>query len=298
MLHKATISGTTTGANSITTLLGSFMQAVRNIGAVDRIAASAMRLPDRFAGRVTVFSSVAASSVGEGAAKTIRYLTLTQSDFSPVKAVCQVVLSDETIAALGDEGLRILGTELKNSVAVGSDSAFLGALTGESGEAQGGDTWQGINDDIEELLRDLRLGAASRPFLIMTPAIAKSLAIEGLVNGVDTLAWNGGTYAGVEILVSDAQTAGRITAVDATGLVILLGDLELRSSGQALVEMVDTSSQTSVTGTGANMVSMFQTNSKALLAERALAVKAIRVGSYAHLTGVQLGASFDSPANP
>ena len=62
--------------------------------------------------------------------------------------------------------------------------------------------------------------------------------------------------------------------------------------------MVDTSSQTSVTGTGANMVSMFQTNSKALLAERALAVKAIRVGSYAHLTGVQLGASFDSPANP
>ena len=108
-----------------------------------------------------------------------------QSDFSPVKAVCQVVLSDETIAALGDEGLRILGTELKNSVAVGSDSAFLGALTGESGEAQGGDTWQGINDDIEELLRDLRLGAASRPFLIMTPAIAKSLAIEGLVNGVD-----------------------------------------------------------------------------------------------------------------
>ena len=79
----------------------------------------------------------------------------------------------------------------------------------------------------------------------MTPAAAKDLAVRGLLNGVNSLRWNGGSYAGVEILVSDAQTPGRITAVDATGLVVLLGDLELRSSGQALVEMVDSSSQTS-----------------------------------------------------
>jgi hypothetical protein len=262
---------------------------------VDTIAQSAMRVPDRFIGRIGVFSSVAASSINEGAAKTLRFLSLTQTDFTPVKAVAQVVLTDETIAALGDEGLRILGTELKNSVATGSDSAFLAGLSGNSGEAQGTDDWAGINADLEELLRDLALGAGSRPFLIMTPAAAKSLAVKGLVNGIDSLAWNGGSYAGVEILVSDAQTSGRITAVDATGLVVLLGDIELRSSGQALIEMVDSSSQTSVTGTGANMVSMFQTNSKALLAERSIAVKAIRGTAWAHLTGVQVGVGFDSP---
>ena len=82
-------------------------------------------------------------------------------------------------------------------MATGSDSAFLAGLAGNSGEAQGADDWAGINADLEELLRDLALGAGSKPFLIMTPAAAKDLAVRGLVNGVDSLRWNGGTYAGV-----------------------------------------------------------------------------------------------------
>ena len=116
------------------------------------------------------------------------------------------------------------------------------------------------------------------------------------MNGFDFLAWNGGSYAGVEILVSDAQSSNRITAVDATGLVVMLGDIELRSSGQALIEMVDSSSQTSAPSVSAvSMVSMFQTNSKCLRAERSLAVKAIRAGSFAHLTTVALGQGFYLP---
>ena len=244
-LTKATVAGTTVAATGITTLLSAFLAAVRNIGVVDTIAQSAMRVPDRFVGRIGVFSNIAASSINEGAAKTLKYLSLTMTDFTPVKVAAQVVLTNEAIAALSDEGLRILGQELKASVATGSDSAFLAGLAGNSGEAQGTDDWAGINADLEELLRDLALGAGSKPFLIMTPAAAKDLAVRGLLNGVDSLRWNGGSYAGVEILVSDAQTPGRITAVDATGLVVLLGDLELRSSDQALIEMVDSSSQTS-----------------------------------------------------
>ena len=199
--------------------------------------------PHIFSGRVTIFSAVAASTVGVGAAKVVKNISLTMSDFAPVKTVAQVVLSQEAINSLEDEGLRILGNQLKNSVAVGSDSAFLAALAGESGEAQGLDTWQGVNDDLEELLRDLRLGAGSKPFLIMTPNVAKGLAAKAITIGVDSLRWDGGEYLGVPILVSDAQTAGRITAVDATGLAIVLGDLELRSSAQALVEIVDASSR-------------------------------------------------------
>jgi hypothetical protein len=299
-LQKATVAGATTGASSIGTLLGSFMAAVRNIGVVDRVAAEAMRIPDRLVGRVTVFTSVAASSVSEGAAKPLKYIALTAADFTPVKVACQVVLSNETIAALQDEGLRILGQELKNSVAVGSDTAFLSALSGNSGEAAGLDTWQGANDDLEELLRQLNLGAGSAPFIIVTPSFAKSLAARGIVNGVEsTLGWNGGSYAGVPILVSDAQTPGRISAVDATGLAVVLGDLELRSTEQALIEMSDAPSQTSGTSVSAvSQVSMFQTDSRCLLAERRIAVKPIRAGSWAHLTGAVLGAGSDSPMNP
>ena len=217
------------------------------------------------------------------------------TDFTPVKVAAQVVLTNETIVALGDEGLRILGQELKASVATGSDSAFLAGLAGNSGEAQGTDDWAGINADLEELLRDLALGAGSKPFLIMKPAAAKDLAVRGLLNGVDLLRWNGGSYAGVEIFVSDAQTSGRITAVDATGLVVLLGDLELRSSDRALIEMVDSTQTERPSVSAVSMVSMFQTNSRCLLAERSIAVKGIRGTAWAHLTGVGLGGGFDSP---
>src|SRR4029079_17240156 len=119
-----------------------------------------------------------------GAAKTIRYLSLTMSDFTPVKVAAQVVLTDAAIDSLSDEGVRILGQELKASVAVGADAAFLTALSGNSSEGMGQDTYAGICDDIEELLRTLNIGAASRVFLIMTPTDAKSLAVRAMANGV------------------------------------------------------------------------------------------------------------------
>jgi hypothetical protein len=225
-------------------------------------------------------------------------LSLTQTDFTPVKTAAQVVLTDECILALGDEGIRTLGTELKNSVAAATDAAFLSGLSGNSGEAIGGsDDWAGINGDLEELLRLLGLGAGSRPFFIVPPALAKSIAARGLINGVDSLRWDGGFWAGVPMLVSDAQTANRITVVDASGIVCLLGPLELRSTEQALVEMSDAPSMTSGTGVSAvSTVSMFQTNSKCLRAERTIATKGIRPTAWAHLTNVQLGQGSDSPA--
>ena len=220
------------------------------------------------------------------------------SDFAPVKTAATIVLTNELIASLEDAGLRVLGQELKNAVAVGSDSAFLAVLTGQSGEAQGADSWQGVNDDLEELIRQLSLGAGSKPYIITTPSLAKILAIRGIVNAVDSLVWNGGSYAGIPILVSDAQTPGRISVLDATGLAIVLSDISLRSSSQALVEMSDAPSQTSGPSVAAtSQVSMRQTDSTCLIAESSLAVKAIRPGSYAHMTGVILGAGSDSPMN-
>ena len=64
------------GANSIT-LMSAFLVALRNAGVVDRVAQDAMRLPDMFTGRVGAFSSIAASTIAEGAAKKLKYVWLT-----------------------------------------------------------------------------------------------------------------------------------------------------------------------------------------------------------------------------
>src|SRR5262245_30926805 len=75
--------------------------------------------------------------LAEGVAKPIKRLQLTAGDFSPVKTVAQVVLTAELILALTAEGINALGRELRTAVAVGSDTEFLAALTGNSSEAMG-----------------------------------------------------------------------------------------------------------------------------------------------------------------
>jgi hypothetical protein len=142
----------------------------------------------------------------------------------------------------------------------------------------------------------LQLGVGSKPYLIVTPEIGKALALQAAGAGLSTLSWNGGTLGGIEVAVSDAQAANRITAVDAASLAIAMGEIDLRSSGQATVQMDDAPSQESTTPTAANQVSMFQTDSRALLAERSFAIRAARPSAYAHLTNVTLGEDSGSPA--
>jgi hypothetical protein len=50
-----------------------------------------------------------------------------------------------------------------------------------------------------------------------------------------------------------------------------------------------------VTGTGATMTSMFQTNSTAVVAERSLAFTALRPNAYASLSNITWGVSSESP---
>jgi hypothetical protein len=88
-----------------------------------------------------------------------------------------------------------------------------------------------------------------------------------------------------------------MTLLDPTGLATSMGEIELRSSEHASIEMVDSSSQSSATSVGqAQMVSMFQTGSRALLAERSISVKAVRTNSFVHMTGVTIGDDGGSPA--
>jgi len=280
---------------SSTELWRAFVDASKHYGAFDRILGDAFKV-SLYAQRVSIFTSVSASAVSEGAAKPLKRMTLSANDMTPAKATALVVMTNELIEQLTDAGVQALGRELRTAVAVGSDTALLSALTGETAEAMGADSFTGALEDIEELLRLLRLGVGSKPYLIVTPEYSKALAIQAVANGVTTLGWNGGEIAGVEVLVSDAQTADKISMVDATGLAVADGGIELRSSEQATIQMDTAPTQETTTPTQSQQVSMFQTNSRALLGERSFAVKAIRPNAYAHLTGTALTGDSASPS--
>jgi hypothetical protein len=267
-------------------------------GAFDRVADAALNVPD-FVGAVRMHTRIGAGVVSEGAAKPLRRLDLTEVEFTPVKSVAVVAATREYVDALTPAGMAALERELASAIAVDRDARFLAALSGNSGESSiVTATWQAFLDQVEELLRLLGLGVSSQPFLIVAPEMAKGMAMQALANGVDSLRWDGGNLGGVPILVSDAQTAGTVTAVDGTGLVVKRGELEVRSSAVADYELEDAPSQTSSTSIGqASMTSAFQTNTYILRAEADMMVKAIRPDAHAHLTGVTLGDDGGSPTN-
>ena len=298
VLSKAATSAATTENSGISgvlaPLLPALMSQVANAGVFDVVAASALRLPMHI-GKVIIASSIQSNTVAEGAAKPVFGLTLNTSDFEPIKIVSSFVLSNELARRMGPEAVRIIGRELPRAVAIGTDTAFLAALPGNSHEAMGADSLDGFSDDLAELMRMVDGGATSRLFLIVPATIGKQLAAKGLTSGLN-LSWNGGTVAGVEMRVSDAQDGGRITLVAADGLAIAQTPIELRTSTHAAVEMDNAPSSNSTTPTSVSMVSMFQVDCRCLLAEREIGIKAIRPNSYAHLTGVALGQGAGSPA--
>src|SRR5262245_17569991 len=156
-------------------------------------------------------------------------------------------------------------------------------------------TFAGILDDMSELARLVQTGAGSRLFFIVTSETAKALAAAAVGAGINSMGILGGELLGVPVLVSDAQIADRITLVDATGLAVFLGEISLKSSQVATVQMDTAPTQDAAAGTATTVVSLWQTNSVALMAEREIAVKPVRVASYAHLDNVAL-AQFESPA--
>jgi hypothetical protein len=299
-LIKAAVPGATLGEVGLSDYgpsLGSFMDSLRNVGAFDRLQRDALNLPLR-PGRVVIHSSaVVASEVDEAVAKPIKALDLTSETFEPRKIVAMVVLSRELIDGLTEEGLRALGRELRSAVSLGSDAAFLTELgTSNSFDGSSTTSFATMLDDLEELTRNVQLGATSKPYLIMTSPNAKGLAKAATANGVTTMGIMGGELLGVPIVVSDGQGSGKITLVDASALVISSAPIELRTSEHASIEMNDAPSHNSSTPTAASLVSMWQTNNRCLLCERQFAVKVIRPSATATLTNVSRGAMGDSPA--
>lgn len=298
---KAAVVGATTGSAGLTgygPLVGSFMDSLRNIGAFDRIAGDAMRLP-LHPGRVVINSSTIIASAGtEGAAKPVKALSLTPDDITPQKVISQIVLSKELIDGLGDEGLRALGRELRASVALGTDTAAMTVLTATNSmeSSNSASTFDSMLGEIEELAHSVNLSAASRPYYITTPQIAKGLARAATASGVTTMGLLGGELMGTPVLVSDGQGPGKITLVDATGLAVADEPIELRSSENAAIEMDSAPSHEATTPTAVSMVSMFQTNCRCLLAERNFAIKVIHHNAVATITGVEWGGGSDSPA--
>jgi hypothetical protein len=272
---------------------GQFYSQMRSLGVADAMQPFTVAMP-AYQGRFVLMASVTAATVSEGAGKPVRRLSYSTNEADPAKGTAMVALTREV--AMEAEIQRTVRQELQRSISQWTDALLLSACAANSADSTTvSGSFQDWVDDLHELLQIVKGSSSSNLFLVVSPDLAKAICAQGLTAGLN-LDWRGFDIAGVRVMPSDAQGSASMTLIDARQVAMRLGQVSLRSSDEGSVEMDTAPSATSSTSVqSSTLVSLFQTNTVAILAERSATIEAITTHACATMTSVTLGVTDGSP---
>jgi HK97 family phage major capsid protein len=314
-LKAAVVAGTTTDTTWASPLVeyqnfaGDFVDFLRPQTIIGRIQ-GLRRVPFnvRIAGQT---SGGSASWVGEGAPKPLTKFdyNATTLDFNKVAAIA--VITEELARLSTPSAESLVRQSLADAVIERLDIDFIdpgkaasagvspaSITNGVTPVASSGTNADAVRADLKALWQGY-IAANVNPtsaVYIMSPGTALSLSL--MLNPLGQaefpgLNMNGGSLAGVPVVVSQyvgelADTAGDIVILANASDIFLAddGQVVLDASREASLQMLDNPTNHSGTGTATAMVSMFQTNSIALRAERWITWKKRRAQAVAYLSGV------------
>jgi HK97 family phage major capsid protein len=275
ILRSAISAGTVTDAAWAGSLSGyhsvaeGFIESLRSLSVFDRLLAdgATRRVPLRT--RLAV-STVAASGtvVGEWQAVPVSKLAIAGPGLDLRKAQALIALTNEVLDGAGSAGAALLARELRAGVANATDAFFLTSLL------TGAPTVAGSASplaDLGKLLDLVNTTGNGRPYLVVLPHVANRLATRATTGGDQAfpgMTPQGGELAGVNVLVTDQAPASdsnghKALLIDGAAIVGDSDTVAVDASEQAALQMADNPA-----GGPQPMVSMFQTNSTALLATR------------------------------
>lgn len=213
--------------------------------------------------RVMLASGFAAGTYAEASPVAVRHLDLAAAsldDATTVRALA--VLSDELAKATGPAGLKLFETELARAVTRGTNQAVLDQLIDSDTQIL-----PGTGNPLVDLTNALGRAAAPGGFVVAaSPGATAGLALStGNRAGMPI---TGGTLVeGIEVVpVTNGSTY--MTLIPASRIALTDFGLELSATGHAAVSMADPPAGNSATPTGAQLVSLWQTNSLGVLAQR------------------------------
>ncbi len=251
--------------------------------------------------------------VGEGAPKPLTEFDFTATELRWNKVATIAVITDELIRFSDPSAERLVRDSLAAAVIERMDIDFINpakaavANVSPASITNGAANFLSSGNDADAIRCDLL--ALWAPFIaaknaprtavyIMNSATALALSI--MVNPLGQaefpgLTMNGGTLAGVPVIVSDYIPTNSF----GEGIVVLVNarDIWLADDGQVTIDasretslqMLDNPTNNSATGTPTTMVSMFQTNSMAIKAERFVNWARRRSSGVAYLRSVNWG---------
>lgn len=246
--------------------------------------------------------------VGEG-----KPIPLTKGDFDritmePTKVANIAVLTEESIRDSSPSSEMIVRDTLRDALAERLDIDFINpAKTASAGVSpasitNGAGTIAAVGTDESAIRLQVRAlfakfiaanNAPTNGVWIMSSNMALSLSL--MVNALGQeefpgIGMSGGTFMGIPTIVS--EYIGNVVALVNASDIYLAdeGGVTVDMSRETSLEMLDASlTQDAIAGTGASLVSMFQTDSVALKAIRVINWRRRRPSAVAYLTGVNWG---------
>jgi HK97 family phage prohead protease len=280
------------------TILGRF-----GTGGVPALTSVPFRVPI-----VTQTGAGAGYWVGEAKAKPLTSFAFTRTTLLPLKVANICVLSMENIRFSDPKSDAIVRNQLAEALRARLDTDFITpsktavANVSPASITNGAATIVSTGDDSDAIRLDIRsllakFNAANNPpssaVFIMTSACAQALAM--MVNPLGqpefpSMGATGGTVYGMPVIVSDYVPSATVVLVNATDVFLADdGDVSVDTSMEASLEMSDAPAHDASTPTGASLVSLWQTNSVGVKAERIINWVRGRTQSVAYLTSADWG---------
>jgi HK97 family phage major capsid protein/HK97 family phage prohead protease len=245
-------------------------------------------------------SGGSASWVGEGKPKPLTKFDFDNITFTWAKVATIAVLTDELVRFSNPAADVLVRNALAEAIIARLDTDFVdpgkAAVVGVSPASItngiDGIPSTGNPDDDATAAFDQFVTADLQPtgavwLMSSTNALALSMRKNALgQKEYPDMTLMGGTFQGLPAIVSQ-YVSSLLVLVNAPDIYLADdGGVAVDASREASLEMVDNPTQDGNTGTGAQMVSMFQTNSVAIRAERWINWKRRRNAAVAVITGV------------
>jgi len=244
------------------------------------------RLPFRTRSLITTTPGTAVQ-VGEGSAKPISDVLVTTVVLPVVKAIATSVFTNELLFDVSASGQQYFHRQLVTALAKAVDAVFCDLLThtGTPTNATAGPTAANAMTDLRVAQLAVNTSGAGKLYWLMGPAVAnRASALDAAgIPVFPTMSATGGTLLGAPALVSAGVPAGELYLIDGSGVAANSDTIQLRKSSQTSVQMDTAPTGSSTVPTATTLVSMFQTDSTALLVECIFGAQTLR-DTAAHVT--------------
>jgi hypothetical protein len=318
LCKAAVVAGTTISGNWAADLVGTetgvfadFVEYLRPATILGKFGVNGVPALRRIPFRVPLISQTGGGSgywVGQGKPKPLTAFDFDRTTLEPLKVANIAVLTEESIRDSSPSSEMIIRDALRAALAERLDTDFIDpAKAASSGVSPASITYGASHivstgNDADDVRLDVRavfqkfIDANNPPSTgVWIMSTANALALALMVNALGQpefpgLTMMGGMFFGLPAIVSD-YADDIVALVNASDIYEADdGGVSVDMSREASLEMKDSSlTQDATNGTGVAMVSMFQTNSVALRAERTINWKARRASAVAYLSAVGWG---------